>query len=243
MSRKKNVAATRWCCVSMSVIRQRMPSNDLMLPFLKKSAYITEPMHHQETCNYVYCGHEHLHTAVRRRQQKKKKKKRKTKREREKKTETTTSVLQKLHDILMVIANWHRCIVYLNTGACIHKYIDTRMYTFDAKNTSKLNEETAPQKKKTKLSWTYIKKKVRSSWAFWYCKSKYRHGKHLSQTVAKIVKQLLHVISEEIDLAWAAIMLGEIQPVRADDNSSIWCGLGGKMSVFIRWSASFKYRG
>ena len=34
-----------------------------------------------------------------------------------------------------------------------------------------------------------------------------------------------------------------MKPVRADDNSSIWCGLGGKMSVFIRWSASFKYRG
>ena len=37
-------------------------------------------------------------------------------------------------------------------------------------------------------------------------------------------------------------MLGEIKPVRADDNFSIWCGLRGKISVF-RWSASLANTG
>ena len=36
MGSRKNLAATRWYCVSMSVIRQGMLSIDLMLPFSKK---------------------------------------------------------------------------------------------------------------------------------------------------------------------------------------------------------------
>ena len=51
------------------------------------------------------------------------------------------------------------------------------------------------KKKKTEAVMDLHKKKVRSSSAFWYCKSKYP-GKHVSQkTLAKIVKQLLHFIS------------------------------------------------
>ena len=146
---------------------------------LEKSEYITEPKRWCITKEPATTVDTNTFTQLYAVVSKKKRKKRK-----KRKIETTTSVLQKLHDRLMVIANWHRCIVYLNTCACIHKYIDTRMYTFDAKtHRNWMKKLPRKEKKKKKRSCHGLtkkkKKKVRSSWAFWYCKSKYRHGKHL----------------------------------------------------------------